>query len=126
MPPIRASLTLVWDLVVQSFLESSLDKHSMNWSVYIILCTDNSLYTGVTTDVSRRFLQHGSSTGAKYFRGRAPMHLIYVENGHNRSSACKRESAIKKLKKPEKMRLIASESNQLGDDVVQGLTGLFS
>ena len=58
------------------------------------------------------------------------MHLIYVENGHNRSSACKRESAIKKLKRQEKMQLIASESNQLRNEATvlmfKDLTRLFS
>ncbi|MDO9105529.1 MAG: GIY-YIG nuclease family protein [Methylovulum sp.] len=80
----------------------------MNWSVYIILCTDDSLYTGITTDVSRRFAQHASQQGAKYFRGRQPKQLLYVETGHNRSSAGKREIAIKKLKRQEKLQLAAT------------------
>ncbi|TAL46220.1 MAG: GIY-YIG nuclease family protein [Methylovulum sp.] len=80
----------------------------MNWSVYIILCTDDSLYTGITTDVSRRFAQHSNQKGAKYFRGRQPKQLLYVETGHNRSSAGKREIAIKKLNRHEKLKLVAS------------------
>lgn len=85
----------------------------MNWSVYIILCSDGSLYTGITTDVSRRFGQHANRQGAKYFRGRQPKQLLYVENQHNRSSASQRESMIKKLNRTEKWQLIASEINQL-------------
>jgi len=80
----------------------------MNWSVYIILCTDDSLYTGITTDVSRRFAQHSNQKGAKYFRGRQPKQLLYIETGHNRSSAGKREIAIKKLNRLEKLKLVAS------------------
>jgi len=79
----------------------------MDWSVYIIRCTDDSLYTGITTDVSRRFTQHATQKGAKYFRARQPLQIIYVENGHDRSSASKRESHIKRLSKNEKLKLIA-------------------
>jgi putative endonuclease len=86
----------------------------MNWQVYIILCTDNSLYTGITSDIERRMLQHATSRGAKYFRGRKPQQLVYLENDHTRSSASKREAAIKKLKRPEKEVLIASAMNELG------------
>ena len=53
----------------------------MNWSVYIILCTDNTLYTGISTDVSRRFHQHATQKGAKYFRGRCPKQLLFIEAG---------------------------------------------
>ncbi|MDD2723329.1 MAG: GIY-YIG nuclease family protein [Methylovulum sp.] len=85
----------------------------MNWSVYIILCTDESLYTGISTNVSKRFAQHASQQGAKYFRGRQPKQLLYVENNHNRSSASQRESMIKKLTRMEKWRLVDSDCNQL-------------
>lgn len=79
----------------------------MNWQVYIILCSDGSLYTGITTDAERRFAQHLAGTGAKYFRGRAPLRLVYQENGHDRSSASRREVEIKGLRAQEKRRLIA-------------------
>ncbi|HEY8157828.1 MAG TPA: GIY-YIG nuclease family protein [Methylobacter sp.] len=87
----------------------------MNWHVYIILCTDDSLYTGITNDVARRFNQHADKQGAKYFRGRQPKQLVYVETGHDRSSASKRESAIKKLPRLEKLQLLASDSNKAAD-----------
>ena len=85
----------------------------MNWQVYIILCKDNSLYTGITTAVQRRFSQHLAGTGAKYFRGHSPLRLIYLENGHDRSSASRREAEIKKLRPEDKRRLIESPENRL-------------
>jgi putative endonuclease len=85
----------------------------MNWQVYIIVCTDNSLYTGITTDMERRFRQHAESRGARYFRGRQPDKVVYLESGHTRSTASKREIAIKKLLRVDKLQLIASNSNEL-------------
>ena len=88
-------------------------EHNMNWQVYIILCKDNSLYTGITTDVQRRFAQHLTGTGAKYFRGHPPLRLVYLEEGHDRSSASRREAEIKKLRPEDKRRLIESPENSL-------------
>ena len=88
-------------------------EHNMNWQVYIILCKDNSLYTGITTDVQRRFAQHLAGTGAKYFRGHSPLRLVYLEDGHDRSSASRREAEIKKLRPEDKRRLIESPDNCL-------------
>jgi putative endonuclease len=88
-------------------------EHNMNWQVYIILCNDNSLYTGITTDVQRRFAQHLAGTGAKYFRGHSPLRLVYLEDGHSRSSASRREAEIKKLRPEAKRRLIESPENHL-------------
>jgi len=85
----------------------------MNWQVYMILCSDNSLYTGISNDVERRMLQHASQRGAKYFRGRQPEQLVYLESGHDRSSASQREAAIKKLRRIDKQRLIQSERNEI-------------
>ncbi|WP_432744586.1 GIY-YIG nuclease family protein [Methylobacter sp. G7] len=87
----------------------------MNWQVYMILCTDDTLYTGITIDVARRFSQHADKQGAKYFRGRQPKQLVYVETGHDRSTASKREIVIKKLPRLEKFQLLASEINKVGD-----------
>jgi putative endonuclease len=78
----------------------------MNWEVYIILCSDDSLYTGITTDSERRFSQHATGRGAKYFRGRQPVKVAYLEGGHTRSSAGKREVEIKSFSRAEKMQLI--------------------
>jgi len=87
----------------------------MNWQVYIILCSDDSLYTGITTDVERRFAQHLAGTGAKYFRGRSPCRIVYLESGHNRSSASRREVEIKRLRPADKRLLIESSANRLGN-----------
>ena len=79
----------------------------MNWQVYIIHCSDGSFYTGITTDLERRFRQHASGHGAKYFRGRQPLHIVYHEQGHSRSSAASREAQIKTMSRTEKMKLSA-------------------
>lgn len=79
------------------------------WFVYLIRATDNSLYTGITTDVERRFGEHLSGrAGAKYFRGRSPAAVVFVEGGHDRSSASIREAQIKKLSRQHKLDLIKS------------------
>jgi putative endonuclease len=76
------------------------------WFVYVIRCSDDSLYTGVTTDIERRFGEHaGQKKGAKYFNGRQPLEVVYSEAGHDRSSACQREAGIKKLSRKEKLAL---------------------
>jgi len=80
----------------------------MNWQVYILLCSDNSLYTGITTDMERRFREHAAGRGAKYFRGRQPLRVIYLEQGHDRSSATRREAQIKAMTRGEKALLIKS------------------
>jgi putative endonuclease len=80
----------------------------MSWSVYIILCSDNTFYTGITIDVFRRFEQHAAGQGAKYFRSRQPKQLVYLEPGHNRSSATKREIDLKNLSREEKSQMISS------------------
>lgn len=84
----------------------------MNWQVYIILCSDDSLYTGITTDLQRRFGQHASGRGAKYFRGRKPLRVVYRESGHTRSTAGGREAEIKSLPRAEKDILVSSGMNE--------------
>jgi putative endonuclease len=91
----------------------SLDGTLTEWSVYIVRCTDDTLYTGITTDIERRLLQHAQGRGAKYFRGRQPVELLYLEGGHDRSSASRRELDIKKLKRDEKQALVASATDLL-------------
>lgn len=79
------------------------------WFVYMIQATDGSLYTGITTDVQRRFSEHLSGKqGAKYFKGRKPEKVVYVEAGHNRSSASRRESEIKRFRREQKLALVAA------------------
>lgn len=85
----------------------------MNWQVYIIRCSDGSLYTGITTDLPRRFCQHAEGKGAKYFRGRRPDLVIYLETGHTRSSAGRRELEIKSLNHADKTLLASSVRNEV-------------
>lgn len=81
----------------------------MPWSVYIIETSAGTLYTGVSTDVARRFREHaGGRRGARYFRGAKPTAVVFVEDGHTRSSACRREAAIKRLSREAKLALIAT------------------
>ena len=83
----------------------------MGYWVYILRCKDDSLYTGITTDLPRRVEEHNAGTGAKYTRGRGPVVLVYRESISDRSSASKREAEIKKLSRGEKLRLISSYQN---------------
>jgi putative endonuclease len=87
----------------------------MNWQLYIILCSDNSFYTGITTDMERRFRQHGEGKGAKYFRGRRPVRVVLLENGHTRSSAASREAELKAFSRAAKMRLIEEAAREDAD-----------
>lgn len=86
-----------------------IQEKRMNWQVYIIECSDDTLYTGITTDIERRFRQHQDGTGAKYFRGRDPLKVIYLEEGHDRSSASRRESHIKTMNRAEKLLLVSQQ-----------------
>ena len=84
------------------------------WYVYIVECSDGSYYTGITTDLDRRILEHNLSfKSAKYTRSRRPVKLIYQESVSNRSVASKREYQIKKLKRSEKRMLLESEKNEM-------------
>jgi putative endonuclease len=85
----------------------------MNWLVYIVLCSDGTLYTGISTDIEKRLARHGDGRGAKYFRGRVPSRLVYLEKGHSRSSATSREAEIKKMSRAAKHLLLASGKNEL-------------
>ena len=76
------------------------------WHTYLLQCQDNTLYCGVTTDLTRRLHEHNhTNKGAKYTRTRRPVTLVYSEPHPDRSSACKREAAIKKLTKQQKIKL---------------------
>ena len=84
------------------------------WKVYIVECSDGTYYTGITTDLDRRILEHNYSfKSAKYTRSRRPVKLIYQESASNRSVASKREYQIKKLKRSEKRMLLESEKNEM-------------
>lgn len=82
----------------------------MNYFVYIIRCSDKSLYTGITVDIDRRINEHNgipnNLKGARYTQYRRPIQLVYSANYENRSLASKEESRIKKLSKIQKEYLI--------------------
>ncbi|MCU0614953.1 MAG: GIY-YIG nuclease family protein [Desulfobacterales bacterium] len=83
------------------------------WHLYIIRCSDNSLYTGITTDVPRRIKEHNQKTGGSYTRSRTPVELVYREPHPTRSSALKREAQIKKWRRGNKMDLIKDDQLHL-------------
>ncbi|MFA5983356.1 MAG: GIY-YIG nuclease family protein [Methylococcaceae bacterium] len=91
----------------------------MSWCVYIILCSDHTLYTGISNNVIKRFNDHLTQKGAKYFRSRQPKQLVYLEKVDCRSLASKREAAIKKLARPAKLQLISSASNKIDEFLKQ-------
>lgn len=84
--------------------------------VYILRCEDNTLYTGITTDVARRFAEHseGKIKGAKYTRGRKPRQIEAVWQTDNKIDAAKVEYRIKKLRKAQKESLVAGDA-KIGD-----------
>ncbi|WP_163831268.1 GIY-YIG nuclease family protein [Spartinivicinus ruber] len=86
-------------------------KTTTDWLVYIVECADNTLYTGITNNLERRISQHNAGTGAKYLKGRTPVNLVYSEDGHNRSSASKREKNIKQLTRQQKLKLVIEYSS---------------
>lgn len=76
------------------------------WYLYILRCKDDSLYTGITTDVEKRLEAHRAGKGAKYTRGRGPLELVYKEECGDHSAALRREAEIKRLPREEKLKLI--------------------
>lgn len=79
---------------------------SREWLVYLLCCRDGSLYTGITNDLPRRLASHRRGTGSHYVRTRLPIRVVYRERQPDRSAALKREAAIKKLTRREKLALI--------------------
>ena len=76
------------------------------WQVYILRCADGTLYTGSTNDVEKRLAAHNAGRGAKYTRARRPCALVYVEEAADKGAALRREAAIKRLTRTQKLRLI--------------------
>ena len=76
------------------------------WYIYIVECKNGSLYTGITTDVNRRLLQHNSGKGGKYTKIRRPVKLRALFEAQNRSEASKEEYRIKQLSRIEKLKLL--------------------
>lgn len=78
----------------------------MAWTLYILKCSDDSYYTGITNNLEKRVTDHEGGKGAKYTRGRGPFKIIHTESLENRSEATKREIEVKKLNRADKEKLI--------------------
>lgn len=77
----------------------------MAYIVYMLRCSDSTLYTGITNDLERRLKQHENGNGSRYVRTRRPFRLVYTEDAESRSEALRRELQIKAMSRPEKLRL---------------------
>jgi len=78
------------------------------WFLYMIRCPNGHLYTGITTDIERRFQQHQAGKGARYLRGKAPLSLVFQQATGSHSDSLKLELAVKKLSKPAKETMISN------------------
>ncbi|WP_067621400.1 GIY-YIG nuclease family protein [Alicyclobacillus acidiphilus] len=81
--------------------------------VYVVECSDGTLYTGYARDVARRIAAHNAGKGAKYTRGRTPVRLVHVETFEEKSDALRRERSLKRLSRPEKLKLVHSHTISL-------------
>lgn len=86
------------------------------WSLYLVRCSDKSLYTGITNDVDSRFAQHceGGPRAAKYLRGRGPLELVFSAEVGDRSDASRMEYRVKRLSKAQKEQIITSGLSLIG------------
>jgi putative endonuclease len=83
-----------------------MSESTSNWFVYIVRCSDGTLYTGITTDLQKRVARHNSRKGAKYTATRTPVVLVWSQPSETRSTASKEEWRIKQLSRSEKLSLI--------------------
>lgn len=82
------------------------------WTVYLLRCSDSSLYCGITNDVKRRLKAHQAGKGAKYTRARLPVKVVYTEPAVSKSEALKREYQIKQLPKIKKEQMISNAGSR--------------
>jgi putative endonuclease len=90
----------------------SINELPIKWFVYIVECSDKTLYTGITTDIERRIKQHNEGVGAKYTRGRGPVALVKSFERLTKSDALKLEYQIKQLSKEEKLNYDEKEKEE--------------
>ena len=83
-------------------------ERDSGWTVYIVECSDNTLYTGVATDIEARLAEHNAGRGAKYTRARLPVALVYSEKAKDRSTALRREYVIKRMPTLDKRSLVCT------------------
>ena len=81
----------------------------MGWFVYVLRCRDGSLYTGATNNLKARVERHRAGKGARYTRAKLPVRLVYSEKARDRSAALRREAAIKRLPRSEKLALVRAK-----------------
>ena len=84
----------------------------MDWFVYMLLCADGSLYTGISNDVARRAAAHNAARGAKYTRSRLPVEVVYSERCADKSAALRREAAVKRLSRTQKLALLKEQEKK--------------
>lgn len=82
-------------------------RPAAGWWVYLLRCRDGSLYAGATNDLAGRVARHAAGKGARYTRSRLPVALVHRERAADRSAALRREAALKRLRRPEKLAIIA-------------------
>ena len=91
---------------------NKIKKRTSQWHVYIVRCCNDTLYTGITTDLARRLAEHNGlrgASGARYTRAHRPVELVYSESAEGRAQASRRERAIKRLPKARKLELIRAQ-----------------
>jgi predicted GIY-YIG superfamily endonuclease len=82
-----------------------------HWVVYALWCRDGSLYTGITNNLPKRLIAHAAGRASRYTRSRLPVQLAYAEPQPSKSTALKREAAIKRLSRKQKELLVATQKH---------------
>jgi putative endonuclease len=90
----------------------TMKKTAKTWVVYMLQCSDNSLYTGITNDLPKRVEAHNKGKGARYTRGRAPVSVVYQQDCDSKSDALKKEISLKKLPTEKKRALCQLSQGQ--------------
>jgi len=93
--------------------ETEIEAKPKTWFLYMIRCRGGQLYTGISTDVKRRFSEHESGKGAKYLRGKGPLLLLFQQSIGSHSQALKAEAKMKKMSKQAKERIVSEKGNQI-------------
>jgi putative endonuclease len=91
----------------------SLRQDNKTWYVYIVRCSDRTLYTGIARNIEKRIEQHNSGQGAKYTRGRRPVELVLIEEMSSHGDALRREYQIKRLSLSRKLEIIEHKKRSL-------------
>jgi putative endonuclease len=91
---------------IPRFTQASCGKQDAMWIVYLLRCGDGTLYAGVTNDLPARLARHRTGKGAKYTRGRGPLRLVWSVPCVDKGEALRREHAVKKLRRREKLRFL--------------------